>query len=188
MDTTALSLCMDNGLPIYVFELGRRQHPARRRSASASGRSSRRRARAEGAHDRRPDPGRDPADGQVGRVDAQRVQHRPHRTRLGGAARPHQRRLLRPADAAQAARDDQRARAAPADDPAVRPELDQVDRARDPGVRPRADAVERRQGDPAADPAADRGAAQGARQGRPPPGRGRAASPCATCAATSCTT
>ena len=43
MDTTALSLCMDNDLPIYVFELGRRQHRARRRAASGSARSSRRR-------------------------------------------------------------------------------------------------------------------------------------------------
>ena len=29
MDTTALSLCMDNRLPIYVFELARGQHPPR---------------------------------------------------------------------------------------------------------------------------------------------------------------
>ena len=31
MDTTALSLCMDNDLPIYVFELADGQHPPRRR-------------------------------------------------------------------------------------------------------------------------------------------------------------
>ena len=31
MDTTALSLCMDNGLPIYVFELAEGQHQADRR-------------------------------------------------------------------------------------------------------------------------------------------------------------
>ena len=61
---------------------------------------------------------------------------------------------------------------AAADDPAVRPLLDQADRAGDPGVEPRPDAVERRQDHPAADPAADRGAAQGARQARPQHGRG----------------
>ena len=37
MDTTALSLCMDNHLPIHVFELAPGQHRARRRGASASG-------------------------------------------------------------------------------------------------------------------------------------------------------
>ena len=31
MDTTALSLCMDNGLPIHVFELAGGQHQADRR-------------------------------------------------------------------------------------------------------------------------------------------------------------
>ena len=53
-----------------------------------------------------------------------------------------------------------------ADDPTVRPELDQGDREGSPGVGPRPDAVERRQGHPPADAAADRGAPQGARQGR----------------------
>ena len=36
MDTTALSLCMDNGLPIYVFGLDdARQHRARRRGRAS---------------------------------------------------------------------------------------------------------------------------------------------------------
>ena len=34
MDTTALSLCMENALPIHVFELADGQHPPRRRPAS----------------------------------------------------------------------------------------------------------------------------------------------------------
>ena len=51
-------------------------------------------------------------------------------------------------------------------------------------VRSRAQPGQRRQCHPAADPAADRGPAQGARQGGPPHRRRRAASPCATCAAT----
>ena len=127
-----------------------------------------------------------PPDGQVRRDDAARVQH------ASAPAAPRPALLDRiqvdyygTADAAQAARDDQRARAAAADDPAVRPELDQGDREGDPGVRPRPDAVERRQDHPPADPAADRGAAQGARQGRPPAAPRRAGSPSATSAATS---
>ena len=81
-------------------------------------------------------------------------------------------RLLRHADAAQEPRDDQRAGAAPADDPAVRPVVDQADREDDPGVGSGADPVERRQADPPPDPAAHRGAAEGARQGGAAHGRG----------------
>ena len=68
--------------------------------------------------------GRDAADGQVRRRDARALQHRPHRPRVGGAARPDPDRLLRHADAAQEHRHDQRARAADAHDPAVRPDGD----------------------------------------------------------------
>ena len=101
-----------------------------------------------------------------------------------GAARPDPDRLLRDAVAAQEHRDDQRARAAAADDPAVRPVGDEADRAGDHGVEPRPDAVERRQDHPPADPAADRGAAQGARQARAATWPRRAGSRCATSAAT----
>ena len=53
-------------------------------------------------------------------ADPDGVQHRPHRPRLAGAARPDHDRLLRHPDAAQPARHDLGARAAPAHGPAVR--------------------------------------------------------------------
>ena len=69
----------------------RGQHRARRRAASASARSS-------PPHDDRSEPmideliqDADPPHGQVRRGDAARVQQRPHRPRVGGAARPHPR-------------------------------------------------------------------------------------------------
>ena len=184
MDTTALSLCMDNDLPILVFELAEGNIEPRRRAESAWAPSSRRPRK--GADPMIDDliQRRRPPHGQVRRDDAARVQQRPHRPRLGRAARPHPGRLLRHGDAAEPARDDQRARAADADRPAVRPELAEGDREGDHGVRPRPDAVERRQAHPPADPAADRGAAQGARQGRAPARRGRHGSPSGTSAAT----
>ena len=172
MDTTALSLCMDNGLPIYVFALEpgniRRVVPA-----SGSARSSRPldRGGQMTIDDLIQDATRRMDKSVEARTDG--VQHRPHRPRLGGAARPRSDRLLRAADAAQAARDDQRPRAALLTIQPFDPSSVASDREGDPGVRPRPHAVERRQDHPPADPAADRGAAQGARQGRPPPGGGR---------------
>ena len=62
----------------------------------------------EPADDRRLHRRRRSPHGQVRGDDAARVQRRPHRPCLGCAARPHPGRLLRPGDAAQAARDDQR--------------------------------------------------------------------------------
>ena len=56
--------------------------------------------------------------------DAARVPDRAHGARVGGAARPHPGRLLRHEDAAQPARADQRAGAAPAGRDAVRQERD----------------------------------------------------------------
>ena len=117
--------------------------------------------------DRRTPPGRARAHGQVRGGDAQQVRLGPRPGRASpalldrinvdyyGAQTP-----------LQAAGDDQRARGAAADRPAVRQELDQGDRAGDPGVRPRPDAEQRRRDHPPADPRADRGAAQAARQGR----------------------
>src|SRR5436305_302677 len=83
---------------------------------------------------RRAAPGRRTADGQVGGVDAARAELDPHRTRLSGVARPDPDRLLRAADAAEPDGADRRARAAAADDPALRPDPDQGDREGDPGV------------------------------------------------------
>ncbi len=109
MDSTALSLCMDNSLPIYVFGLDDERNIGR----VVRGRANR--------HDYLDAKGgggmiddfierRDPTDGQVGRAGCTRVQHRPDGPRVRGAPRPHPGRLLRDADAAPAARDDQRAR------------------------------------------------------------------------------
>ena len=131
MDTTALSLCMDNKLPITSSSSPTATSAASSR-ASGSARSS-----------------RPPKEEPMATIDdlikdatrrmdksvettRERVQHGAHRPRVGGAPRPHPGRLLRHADAAQAARDDQRARAAHADDPAVRPGSRQGDREGDP--------------------------------------------------------
>ena len=158
MDTTALSLCMDNDLPIHVFELADGNIAADRRAgervgtliSSPTAGDARPENQGEPPDDGRPDPGRRPPHGQVRRDDAARVQQHPHRPRLGRPARPRPGRLLRDADAAEPARDDQRAGAADADHPAVRPELAEVDREGDHGVRPRPHAVERRQAHPPA--------------------------------------
>ena len=83
MDTTALSLCMDNDLPIYVFALDRRATSSGSSPASGSARSSRRRPREDAMADgRRAHPGRSAPDGQVCRGDAHRVQLGAHRPRL----------------------------------------------------------------------------------------------------------
>ena len=105
MDTTALSLCMDNRLPIHVFELAagniaRVVAGERRRHDHLD--PDRRRTERHGTIDdfiQR----RDEAHGQVGRGDARALQLGPDGARVRGAPRPHHGRLLRHADAAQAA-------------------------------------------------------------------------------------
>ena len=122
MDTTALSLCMDNNLPIHVFELAPGQHRPGRRAASSVGTiisTPRRRRRVMiddfiGDATQRMDKSVDATHEHFNSVRTGRAS--------AGAARPHHDRLLRHADAAQEPRDDQRARAADADDPAVRPD------------------------------------------------------------------
>ncbi|CAA9485054.1 MAG: Ribosome recycling factor, partial [uncultured Solirubrobacteraceae bacterium] len=116
-------------------------------------------------HDRRPARRRAGVHVEVRGRDPPEVRLRAHRPRQPGAARPHHGRLLRRADAAQAARDGQRARGADADHPAVRQVLDQGDREVHPRVRRGAHPVQRRPADPADHPRAQRGAAQAARQG-----------------------
>ena len=102
------------------FRARARQHRAcRRRRAS---RHDRLEHPKEATLDRRLSRRRHAADGQVGGGDARALQLGAHRPRDPGAARPHHDRLLRDADAAQEPGDDQRARAADADDPAVRPD------------------------------------------------------------------
>ena len=95
MDTTALSLCMDNNLPIHVFELadGNIARIVERRARGDAHLEPGQRGRP--PDDGRPDPGRRPPHGQVRRDDAARVQQHPHRPRVGRAARPRPGRLLR---------------------------------------------------------------------------------------------
>ena len=136
MDTTALSLCMDNGLPIHVFELAegnivRVAAGERIGTIVATPTTERRRLELSGS-DRGLPGGLRAADGHVDRAHAHRVQQRPHRARLDRAARPDHDRLLRHADAAQEHGDDQRARGAAPLRPAVRPDADQGDREGDP--------------------------------------------------------
>ena len=94
-------------------------------------------------------------------------QARAHGSRLDRPGRAHPRRLLRHPDAAQPARRDQRAGAAPDRHPAVGPGGPRCDREGDHQERHRADAQRRRHGRAPQHPAADRGASQGARQSRP---------------------
>ena len=166
MDSTAFALCMDNNLPIVVFNMadGRQHRPdsvrrargdARQDMSSGSSESDRRAAgRRQGAHGK----------------SVESTRHEFGSVRTGRASPALLDRITvdyyGTSHPAQAAGHDHRARAAAAHDPAVRQELDQGDRAGDPGVGRRADAHQRRQPDPPGDPGADRGAAQAAGQGR----------------------
>src|SRR4029079_13814701 len=92
MDTTALSLCMDKRLPIYVFAL----QPGNIRKVVEGERVGTIVSTPwpdEG--DLRPDPGCAAADGQVRRGGADGVLDAPHGPRVAGASRPHPDRLLR---------------------------------------------------------------------------------------------
>ena len=96
MDTTALSLCMDNGRAhSRVRARGRDDRPRGARRACRNHHSSHE-ATGEPADDRRVHRRRNSPHGQVRRDDAARVQRRPDGTRVVGAARPHPGRLLRP--------------------------------------------------------------------------------------------
>ena len=101
MDSTAISLCRDNKLPIVVFDLRHaRQHQARRRRASRSARwCTRRGGRPAMVNDVVKDleGGIDKAH-DVAQARARQGAHRPRQPR---AARRRPRRLLRHADAAQ---------------------------------------------------------------------------------------
>ena len=125
MDSTALSLCMDNDLPIYVFNMADEKNIDRIVCGEKVGTLVSNRARqltrtgTSGA-DRRTAQGRRRADGQVGRIEPRRAGHGPHRPRLAAPARPHRRRLLRQPDAAQAARQRRHHRRPPADRDALR--------------------------------------------------------------------
>ena len=93
MDSTALSLCMDNDLPIYVFNMADEANIDRivcgeRVGTLVSEQPGRGRGEHERAH-RRVARGRTGADGQVGRVQPPRARHGAHRPRLAAPARPH---------------------------------------------------------------------------------------------------
>ncbi len=139
MDSTAFALCMDNNLPIIVFNMAdgqqHRQDSFRRESGDAGENMSDSDGLIDGLLD-------DARERMAKSVEAIRHEFGSVRT---GRASPALLdriigRLLRRRDAAAAARDDQRARGPAADDPAVRQELDQGDRAGDPRVRRRSDA------------------------------------------------
>ncbi len=89
-----------------------------------------------------------------------------------GPGRLDPRRVLRLADAAEAARQPEHARAPADPDPAVRPDRHRRHRQGDPGQRPRPDAELRQQGRPPQRPLALRRAAQEARRPRQGPRRG----------------
>ena len=89
MDSTALSLCMDNDLPIYVFNMADERNIDRIVSGERVGTLVSRRARRELTRARAPvelidellDDAKG-ADGEVGRVDPRRAGHGAHRPRL----------------------------------------------------------------------------------------------------------
>ena len=183
MDSTAISLCMDNRLPIVVFNVGvpgnlarvvqrrDRRHASWGRRRWPEDRSARRRRRAheEGA-----------------RVDAPRAGRDPHRARRPGAARhgPRRRTTARRRRSQQVALGE-RARAAPARGPAVgqaawsRRSTKAIQKA---GPRPEPDR--RRHGRARADPDAHRGAPQGPGEAHRQARRGRPRRACARSAAT----
>ena len=146
MDTTALSLCMDNRLPIHVFELAEgniRRVVAGERVGTIISDRPRERADGRASTSLLQDATR--------RMDKSSRRRAPSSTASVPAAPPRRcstgsrsTTTGTPTPLKQHG-DDQRARAAHAHDPAVRPDADQGDREGDPGVRPRPHALERRQ-------------------------------------------
>ncbi len=117
MDTTALSLCMDNRVPLYVFNLDDESNIERVVRGERIG-TMIPRPGPSGGREMIDDVLTDatPADGQERRGGEARVHDRPHGPGLGGAARPRAGERLRHQDAGQPAGDDRRPRAAPAHD------------------------------------------------------------------------
>ena len=166
IDSTALSLCMDNRLPIHVFELAggnvRRVVAGERvRHDHLDGRG--------GLMAELDDLLQDAARRMDRSVEATRTEFSSVRT---GRAAPAlldriqidyygQRTPLK--QMATISAPEPRSLSIQPFDPT---QIKAIEKAI-PGVGPRAHALERRQADPAADPSVDRGPAQGARQGRP---------------------
>ena len=94
MDSTALTLCMENDLPILVFNMGDEENIDRIVSGERVGTLVSMSMIDELLDDAQR------AHGEVGRGDPPRVRLGAHRPRQPGAARPRPRRLLRRADAA----------------------------------------------------------------------------------------
>ena len=152
MDSTALSLCMDNGLPIYVFNMGDEENIDRIVCGEHVGRWSRRPARKDATGpveliDELLEDAKERMDKSVESIRA-RAGDRPHRPRLPAPARPGHRRLLRHRDAAEAARERRHHRRAPADlTPFDKSAIGQIEKAileSDLGLTP----SQRRQRDP----------------------------------------
>ena len=142
MDSTALALCMENGMPINVFNMDDDTQPRADNLRRARGHAridsgGRGRVAAENLIDELlKDAGERMA--QIAGVRPARVLDGPHRPREPVAAGPRDGRLLRRDDAAEPALDDLRARGPPADRAALRQVLDQGDREGDQRVRRRA--------------------------------------------------
>ena len=187
MDTTALSLCMDNRLPIYVFELAEgniRRVAAGERVGTIiwTPEGGRMAAIEEFLADakRRMDKSIEATHQEFNSVRTGRASPALlDRIAIDYYGTPTPLKSLASISAPEA-----RLLVVQPFDPGSM----KNDRARDPGVRPRSDAVQRRQDRPPADPRAHRGAAEGARQGRAAGRRRTARSQSATSAATSCTT
>ena len=91
MDSTALSLCMDNDLPIHVFNMADERNIDRIVSGERVGTIVRTASRQEErglSENRRVHRRRQGPDGEVGRVVPSRARHRAHRAGLAAPARP----------------------------------------------------------------------------------------------------
>ena len=154
MDSTALSLCMDNALPIHVFNMDDEGNIDRIVCGERRGNCCEERMSDEVLSDFEEAAARMQKSVEATRAEFSTVR----RLSVAAPAGPHRRRLLRGDHPAAAARAGLGHRGPPADDHPLRQELDQDDREIDPRVRRRTHALQRRPGDPPADPRAHRGA------------------------------
>ena len=150
MDSTALSLCMDNDLPIYVFNMDDERNIERIVCGERVGTAGERAAMSD---DVLIEDFLDDAQGAHAASRSSATQDEFATVRTGRAspapARPDRRSTTTaPRRRSSSSRTIARHRGAPAHDHALRQELDQGDREGDHGVRRRPDAPQRRQRDP----------------------------------------
>ena len=164
LDSTAVSLCMENDLPIVVFDMNQPDNIRRAALGEPIG------TLIHGGARSMTDAARPPLEARMARaVEAMERDFATVRTGravdLAGGAHPG--RVLRHPDAAQPAGQHQRPGAAPDRHPALGPGRPGRHREGHPEERHRPDAQRRRHGRAAQHPAAHRGAPQGPGQGRP---------------------